>query len=112
MLKNSLLFKIAGGVKGGSDGGTNQSVTAVTYRCVPLWCGNRLVSHSGHTPMTPPSQRRGQRLPRMQGVGDCAAGSRVSSSSSLGGIVKATRLLVMLLGCLIVLMLCGSALAQ
>jgi hypothetical protein len=44
VLKNSLLFKIAGGEEGGSDGGTNQSVTAVTYRCFLLWGENRVVS--------------------------------------------------------------------
>jgi hypothetical protein len=36
VLKISLQFKIAGGMKAGSDGGTNQSVTAVTYRGLSL----------------------------------------------------------------------------
>jgi hypothetical protein len=43
-LRIPLLFKIASGVKGGSDGGTNQSVTAVTYRCLTLWSENRVIS--------------------------------------------------------------------
>src|ERR1039458_8779334 len=70
VLKNSLLFKIAGGEEGGSDGGTNQSVTAVTYRCLPL-CVKKGGFRLSHTSMTLPSQKRGRCRPRMQSAEEC-----------------------------------------
>src|ERR1039458_4943692 len=70
VLKNSLLFKIAGGEEGGSDGGTNQSVTAVTYRCLPL-CVKKGGFRLSHTSMTLPSQKRGRCRPRMQSAEVC-----------------------------------------
>src|ERR1700680_1891500 len=63
-----------------------------------------------HTPMTPPSQKRPSWLPRMKRR--AAPASSLYHGDPWEDIVKVTKLLVRLLGCLIVFTLCDGAFAQ